>query len=81
MVFRVGMDLSPEAAQIVQNGHGWSIDEQAESVAKKCIMYVATFRRSERKAEQHTPGSSGRRSSLDYSSASKMMSKWTLQVG
>ena len=45
MVFRVGMDLSPEVATSVQNGHGWSIDEQADSVAKKCIMYVATFRK------------------------------------
>ncbi|SLM41097.1 Glycosyl transferase, family 1 [Lasallia pustulata] len=39
MVFRVGMDLSPETARSVQNGHEWSIDEQADSVAKKCIMF------------------------------------------
>lgn len=45
MVFRVGMDLSPETARSVQNGHEWSIDEQADSVAKKCIMLVAAFRR------------------------------------
>lgn len=40
MVFRVGTDLSPETVRSVQSGHEWSIDEQADSVAKKCIMYV-----------------------------------------
>lgn len=46
MVFRVGMDLNPETAKSVQNGHEWSIDEQADSVAKKCIMYVAALGKS-----------------------------------
>ena len=44
MVFEVGMDLSPEVVKISHESHEWSIDEQADSMAMKCIMYVAAFR-------------------------------------